>query len=287
MLGTLRGIGDQEVARRLRRPGAGHGGEGPAEEPFGQRPGVADGGRAGDVARLGAAGGAQPAQAPEEVQDVGAEDAVVGVQLVDHHPAQVAPHLLPGLVESQEAGVQHVRRGDQDVRRLAADAVAHVAPGVAVVDLGGEAAGHRRQQAPQLVELVLLQGLEGEDVEGEPRGVAQEIGEDGGVVDQALARGRGRGHHDVTPRLQVADALLLVAPEPVDAGGGEDPGDTLAEVGEAAGVTRRPRRQGLAVDDAVGEGGLFEVAQVGGEVRLGRGPGRALFRAGAGEVLGG
>ena len=225
------------------------------------------------------------------MQDVGAEDAVVGVQLVDHHPAQVAPHLLPGLVESQEPGVQHVRRGDQDVRRLAADAVTHVAFGVAVVDLGGEAAGHGRQQAPQLVELVLLQGLEG--------GICRGRSPRGGAGDR---RGRRRCRPGSCPRPWAWPPRRHALPAggrcPPPGGSttastpaaASDPADTLAEVGAAAGVARRPRRQGLAVDDAVGEGGLFEVAQVGGEGsprRRGDPPGGGFFRAGAGEVLGG
>ena len=122
-----------------------------------------------------------------------------------------------------------------------------------------------------------------------PEGWPREIGEDGGVVDQGLARGRGRGHDDVAPRLQVPDALLLVAPEPLDAGGGEHPADAAAEMGDAIGVPRRPRGQGLAVDEAVGQGGALEIAQVRGQVTLGGGGGWTLFRAaaGAGEALGG
>ena len=61
-----------------------------------------------------------------------AEDAAVAVQLVDHDVAQVLEEPDPLGVVRQDAGVEHVRVGDDDVAGLA-DAAAHGGRRVAVV----------------------------------------------------------------------------------------------------------------------------------------------------------
>ena len=52
------------------------------------------------------------AQAAQHVGQVRAEDAAVGMQLVDHHEAQRAQEARPLGVIGQDAGVQHVGIGD-------------------------------------------------------------------------------------------------------------------------------------------------------------------------------
>ena len=183
----------------------------PVRQRAGQVFGVADGGRAGHVGRLAAVGGAHPVQAPQQVQHVGAEHAAVGVQLVDHHVAQPCKERRPRLVEGQQPGVQHVRRGDEHVRRRSANLPAPVRRGVAVVDVNAEAAAQALQEDSQLVVLILLQGLEREDVERVRVGVLQQGGDDRHVVNQGLAAGRRRRHHDVVAIQGLADALGLMA----------------------------------------------------------------------------
>ena len=77
---------------------------------------VGDGGRCQQEPRLGAVGGGDPAQACQHVRHVRAEHAPVGVRLVHHHVAQVGDGVRPARVAGQDADVQHVRVGQDQVR---------------------------------------------------------------------------------------------------------------------------------------------------------------------------
>ena len=70
------------------------------EEDAVQLLGVADGGRAGDVLRTAAAGGADAVEAAHDVEDVAAEDAAVGVELVDDDEAQILEKFNPDSIIS-------------------------------------------------------------------------------------------------------------------------------------------------------------------------------------------
>ncbi len=66
----------------------------------------------------------KPADAPQTADDldhVAAEDALVGMGLIDHHQPQVLEKFLPAFVKGKQSQVQHVRVGDDDRRRLLAD----------------------------------------------------------------------------------------------------------------------------------------------------------------------
>ncbi len=74
-----------------------------------------------------------PAQPPEHVGDVGAEDAAVDVRLVDDDEAELRDELRPALVMGEQADVDHVGVR-QDQVRTAPDRGALLARGVTVVD---------------------------------------------------------------------------------------------------------------------------------------------------------
>ena len=84
------------------------GGEGQADQPFGERLRVGDGRRGQHELRSGAVGRAQPAQPAHDLGDVRAEHAAVHVRLVEHDVAQVVEELGPVVVRRQDADVQHV-----------------------------------------------------------------------------------------------------------------------------------------------------------------------------------
>jgi hypothetical protein len=67
-------------------------------------------------------------EAPHHVGQVRAEHAAVGVQLVHHHVAQVGEEARPVGVVRQDAGVQHVRVGDEHAAR--SRAARRASPGV-------------------------------------------------------------------------------------------------------------------------------------------------------------
>ena len=146
--------------------------------------------------------------------------------------------------------MEHVRVGDDHVGRGGADAAAGVVRGVAVVDFGGDAgrAGERGQVA-EGAELVLLQRLDGEEVEGAGLGVVDGGLDDGQVVAQGLARG-GRGYdHQVTTGGGSGEGLGLVGIEFADAHAFEAAAKAGAEAGGQGGELRRPGRDDLDVRD--------------------------------------
>src|SRR6266550_2237045 len=98
---------------------------------------ICDGGRAADHDWVTVIEGAHPPQAAEHVRQVTAEDAPVGVQLIDDDVAEVGEQLYPACVMWQDAGVEHVGIGDDDVAGLA-DGLPGAYWCVAVVGVGLE-----------------------------------------------------------------------------------------------------------------------------------------------------
>ena len=198
--------------------------EGRADQPLGQLDRVGDRRRGEQEARLGAVGARDPAQPPQHVGDVGAEDAAVGVGLVDDDPVEVGEEVAPALVVGQDADVQHVRVGEDEVA-AAADRRPLLARGVAVVD---RLAQPRRAQRRQLARLVLGQRLGRVEVEGAALGVAGDPVEHRQVEGEALARGGAAGDHQVRgggglQRLALVrvEALDPAAPQRLDEAGVE------------------------------------------------------------------
>ncbi len=204
-----------------------------SDQLLGQPDRVGDRRRGEQEARLGAVGPRDPPQPPQHVGDVGAEDAAVGVGLVDDDPAEVGEEVAPALVVGQDADVQHVRVGEDEVA-AAADRGALFARRVAVVDRLAQAG---RAQRAQLARLVLGQRLGRIEVEGAALGVAGDPVEHRQVEGEALARGGAAGDHQVRggSRLQ---RLTLVRVEALDPG----PLQRLGEAGvERARQRHRPR----------------------------------------------
>ena len=94
---------------------------------------IRDRGRGEKELRLRAVDERRAAQPPEDVGDVGAEDAPVDVRLVDDDVAEVLEDVPPAVVVREDAHVEHVRVREDDVRPLA-DLPAALGLGVAVVD---------------------------------------------------------------------------------------------------------------------------------------------------------
>ncbi len=169
--------------------------------------------RAGEQeARLGPVGGGDPAQPPQHVRDVGAEDAAVDVRLVDHDDGEVGEHVGPGPVVGQDPEMQHVGVGEDHVR-APADLGALLARRVAVVDRGPRALHAERLERARLV---LRERLGRVEVERAGARVAAERVERRQLEAERLAARRaGRDDRRAGPgRVQ---RLRLVRPEPVDA----------------------------------------------------------------------
>ncbi len=100
--------------------------------------------------RPGAVDGGDPAQAPEHVRDVRSEDPPVDMRFVDDDEPQVGEEVSPAVMVRQDADVDHVGVGEDDVR--GAPDVAPVLEGrVAVVDRRPQPGQRERAQRPELV----------------------------------------------------------------------------------------------------------------------------------------
>ncbi len=108
---------------------------------------------------------ADASQSPQHVGEMAAEDAAVGVQLVDDHVAQVAEQLGPLQMVRQDAGVQHVGVGEDQAGALAGRG-ALALRGVAVVGGGSQASLPAKcfVQPAQLRQLVVGKRLGGKKV---------------------------------------------------------------------------------------------------------------------------
>ncbi len=146
---------------------------------------------------------------------VAAHDAPVGVDLVDHHELEAGKEAGPGGVKRQQPHMQHVRVADQHVGRLGLDRLALARRGVAVVNRGPqERGGQGGVQFLQGLELVLLQGLQGEEIKGVAAVVPEQRFQHRQIIDQGLAAGRRRGHQQVLAGPDVPQGLGLMAIEP-------------------------------------------------------------------------
>ena len=143
------------------------------------------------------------------------EDAPVGVQLIDDDVAEVGEQLYPACVMWQDAGVEHVGIGDDDVAGLA-DGLPCAYWCVAVVGVGLEVDLQLADQTVKLGQLILRQRLRRKKVERPRLGVAEHRLQDGQVVAGGLP-GRGRGdHHEILARQGERSGLRLVRVQPAD-----------------------------------------------------------------------
>ena len=169
--------------------------------------------------RLRAVDGRGPAQPPEDVRDVRAEDAAVDVGFVDDDVAQVLEDVSPAVVVGQEPDVQHVRVCEDEVGPLP-DLPALLGRGVAVVDRSPQARELEFGQAPRLI---LCERLRGVEVEGSLLRVACERVQHREVEGERLPAGGARRDDDVLAAPRRFQGLDLVLVELVDATGARAP----------------------------------------------------------------
>src|SRR5439155_16233914 len=141
--------------------------------------------------RLGAIDARETPQPPENVADVGAEDAAIDVRLVDDDIAEVGEDVTPAVVVWQYAQVEHVRVGQDQVRPLA-DLPAALALGIAVVDRRADTLD---VQLAEGADLILRQRLRRVEVERAELRLLGERRENGQVERERLAA-RGAGGDD-------------------------------------------------------------------------------------------
>ena len=105
--------------------------------------------------------GADPEQPPQDVRDVAAEDAAVGVQLVDDDVAELLEELEPFRVVRQDRGVEHVRVRDHDLAGTP-DRGADGGGRVTVIRRRRHVQATGGGKLPELRDLVLAERLGGE-----------------------------------------------------------------------------------------------------------------------------
>jgi len=117
-------------------------------------------------------------QPPQDVGDVGAEDPLVRVQLVQDDKLEALPERLPGRMVRQEREMEQVGIADENVRRLLLELRPTVGRRVAVQDLGPDPRSPREELSEGL-QLVLFQGLGRKQEEGAGVGIASQGLQDG------------------------------------------------------------------------------------------------------------
>ena len=192
---------------RPRRPVVGHRDHRLADQPGGGRGGLGDGRRGEHEHRLRAVAPADPAQPAQHVADVGAEDAAVGVALVDDDVG------APGAGCSTTSGGPAGSRGAA-CRGWSRSTASAGAPSRAPrrgcrrrrrpgAPTGSASVGHRGQ-------LVAGQRLGGGEVEDAGPRVLGQPAQRGQLVGQRLARRRPRGDDDVPAVVGELRGLHLV-----------------------------------------------------------------------------
>src|SRR5713226_1007478 len=125
--------------------------------------GVGDGCGAADELRIAAVKTGDAAKPAEDITQMAAEDAAIGVQFIEDNVAQVFEQPGPAGVVREDAGVQHVRIGQDDVAFFA-NGFTGVGGGVAVIGENAEAIVEVLVEVMEFGELVLREGFGGEEV---------------------------------------------------------------------------------------------------------------------------
>ncbi len=186
---------------------------------------------------------------------MGAEDAPVGVALVDDDVAQGAQEGGPSGVGGQDRAVEHVGVGERVIGVLT-HPFAFFHRRVPVVDGGPDALAQGGGQGTYGAVLVGGEGLGGGEVEGGGAasvggfGAVQEGAEDGGEVGEGLAGGGAGGHDDGFAAQGVLGGAGLVGPGPLDAGGPDGVDHFRPDLLGPGGMTSGTRGQVLRMSDA-------------------------------------
>ena len=171
--------------------------------------------RAADELRLGAVKGSNALEPPQNVGQMAPEHAAVGVQLVHDDVAEVLEEAGPAGVMRQDAGMQHVRVAEDDIRP-SADRSPRIAGSVPVVGVRSDIRAEGIPERVELFQLVDGQGLRGKQVEGASGRVGGERVQHGQVVAERLAAGSRSDDHDVLAAGDSIPALGLVHVRPLD-----------------------------------------------------------------------
>ena len=221
-----RRVPDDDLALRARRRVAVDDGRALSRQLERELAGVRDRRGGEQELRLGVVDPREPPKPPEDVRDVRPEHASVDVRLVDDDIAEVCEDVSPAVVVGEDADVEHVRVGEDDVRPLA-DLPAALARRVAVVDRRLEPLQAELGQRPRLV---LRERLRRVEVERPRLRLAGDRVEDGKVECKGLSRCRAGGDDDVLSAPRRFPGLGLVAVQGGDAGRDERGRDARVEV---------------------------------------------------------
>ncbi len=131
------------------------------------------------------------AEAAQDIAQVAAKDAAVGVEFVDDDVAEVFEQARPARVVWQDSGVQHVWIG-QDHVAFFADGFAGVGGGVSVVGENAEAILQTLVEVVKFGELVLRERFGGEEVERAGVGILEDLVQHRQVVAQRFSGSGGR-----------------------------------------------------------------------------------------------
>ena len=155
------------------------------DQALGVLPRVGDGGGGGDKLGSAAVEVTDTPQTSDHIPHVRAEDAAIGVHLIQHHPAQAGEESGPVGVVGENAHVEHVGVGEHDAS-VASDLSSDPRGGIAVVGVGPDLRACSVQPAIQLIQLIVGQSLGGEEVEGRAAWVADQGVEEGESVAEGL-----------------------------------------------------------------------------------------------------
>ena len=250
--GEAHGVGGRAArsgtaGRGVRPPAAGHQ--------------VAQRTRAGRAALDGGAlvEGTHAAQAAQNAGHLRAEDATVGMRLVDDHVLEMAEEFGPQWMVGQNAHVKHVRIGDEHARPLA-DPAARRLGRVAVIGgrLGIQQGAIRRagclgsgQERLPLAQLILGERFGRIEIEGPRQRIVRQRLHDRDVETEGLAAGGGGGDHHVVTGQGRADRGGLVSEQTLDPGGPQGGGDRRAQALLEGSVTRGTGGHQVGIDQLV------------------------------------
>ncbi len=195
-----------------------------AGQPFGKFARVRDRRRRADEDGVRSVVAAHALHTTQDVREVTAEHAAIGMQFVDDDEAQVLEELRPAGMVRQDPRVEHVGVAEDDVG-LAANRAARVRWRIAVVgedaNLEIRISADQFGQSLQLGELILREGLGRKEVQRARRLILEDGIEDRRVVAERLSRRRRRDRDDVAPAEHMRERLGLMGIQLADPACGE------------------------------------------------------------------
>ena len=192
---------------------------------------------------------AQAQQPADDVRNVAAEDAPIGVQLVDHDDTQLLEELEPFRVMRKDRRVEHVRVRHDDLAGRS-DGGADRCRRVAVIRRSGHTEASCIRKGDELGDLILSECLCREEAQGACRRIFGQRLENGEAVTQCLARGRRRHDDNVLARPGRFDCLSLMPIQPIDPTRREPVGDPRVQPSGQFQELRRSWRDDLVMDHA-------------------------------------